>query len=52
LRWIYRNKDNSQIMKNIKFYLHGKEIPAERILDTPEWKDYRPKYSGSTYKYS
>ncbi|WP_374011348.1 hypothetical protein, partial [Escherichia coli] len=21
-------------------------------LDTPEWKDYRPKYSGSTYKYS
>ncbi|WP_249926703.1 hypothetical protein, partial [Escherichia coli] len=23
-----------------------------RILDTPEWKDYRPKYSGSTYKYS
>ncbi|WP_435781587.1 hypothetical protein, partial [Escherichia coli] len=20
--------------------------------DTPEWKDYRPKYSGSTYKYS
>ncbi|EOM2776434.1 hypothetical protein AAY15_005444, partial [Escherichia coli] len=28
------------------------EIPAERILDTPEWKDYRPKYSGSTYKYS
>ncbi|EOL9858105.1 hypothetical protein IMJ45_005367, partial [Escherichia coli] len=25
---------------------------AERILDTPEWKDYRPKYSGSTYKYS
>ncbi|WP_433913895.1 hypothetical protein, partial [Escherichia coli] len=22
------------------------------ILDTPEWKDYRPKYSGSTYKYS
>ncbi|EOM2623421.1 hypothetical protein BJH21_005346, partial [Escherichia coli] len=24
----------------------------ERILDTPEWKDYRPKYSGSTYKYS
>ncbi|WP_171949585.1 type III secretion system effector EspK, partial [Escherichia coli] len=52
LRWIYRNKDNNQIMKNIKFYLHGKEIPAERILDTPEWKDYRPKYSGSTYKYS
>lgn len=30
LRWIYRNKDNDQIMKNIKFYLRGKEIPAEK----------------------
>ncbi|EHL0181403.1 type III secretion system effector EspK, partial [Escherichia coli] len=26
LRWIYRHKDNDQIMKNIKFYLRGKEI--------------------------
>ncbi|EMW5141310.1 type III secretion system effector EspK, partial [Escherichia coli] len=40
LRWIYRNKDNDQIMKNIKFYLRGKEIPAEKILGAPEWKDY------------
>ncbi|EET1764852.1 type III secretion protein GogB, partial [Escherichia coli] len=52
LRWIYRNKDNDQIMKNIKFYLRGKEIPAEKILGAPEWKDYKPKYSGATYKYS
>ncbi|EFA6052077.1 type III secretion system effector EspK [Escherichia coli] len=52
LRWIYRNKDNDQIMKNIKFYLRGKEIPAEKILGAPEWKDYNPKYSGATYKYS
>ncbi|MCU7334014.1 hypothetical protein N6N64_23325, partial [Escherichia albertii] len=52
LRWIYRNKDNDQILKNIKFYLHGKEIPAEKILGAPEWKDYNPKYSGATYKYS
>ncbi|MEC9749606.1 type III secretion system effector EspK [Escherichia coli] len=52
LRWIYRNKDNGQIMKNIKFYLRGKEIPAEKILGAPEWKDYKPKYSGATYKYS
>ncbi|EOS9086312.1 type III secretion protein GogB, partial [Escherichia coli] len=47
LRWIYRNKDNDQIMKNIKFYLRGKEIPAEKILGAPEWKDYKPKYSGA-----
>ncbi|EET0705966.1 type III secretion system effector EspK, partial [Escherichia coli] len=52
LRWIYRNKDNDQIMKNIKFYLRGKEIPAEKILGAPEWKDYKSKYSGATYKYS
>ncbi|EKB0319736.1 type III secretion protein GogB [Escherichia coli] len=52
LRWVYRNKNNDQIMKNIKFYLHGKEIPAEKILGAPEWKDYHPKYSGATYKYS
>ncbi|HBA9710843.1 TPA: type III secretion protein GogB [Escherichia coli] len=43
LRWVYRNKNNEQIMKNIKFYLRGKEIPAERILCLPEWKDYHPK---------
>ncbi|EES9133609.1 type III secretion system protein, partial [Escherichia coli] len=52
LRWIYRHKDNDQIMKNIKFYLRGKEIAAEKILGAPEWKDYNPKYSGATYKYS
>ncbi|ECG8610354.1 type III secretion protein GogB [Salmonella enterica subsp. salamae] len=52
LRWIYRNKDNNQIIKNIRFYLCGKEIPAEKILGAPEWKDYSPKYSGVTYKYS
>ncbi|EIX4328728.1 type III secretion system effector EspK, partial [Escherichia coli] len=47
LRWIYRHKDNDQIMKNIKFYLRGKEIAAEKILGAPEWKDYNPKYSGA-----
>ncbi|MCZ8627028.1 hypothetical protein OM363_22170, partial [Escherichia albertii] len=26
--------------------------PAEKILGAPEWKDYKPKYSGATYKYS
>ncbi|EES2339067.1 type III secretion protein GogB, partial [Escherichia coli] len=52
LRWIYRNQDNEQIMKNIKFYLRGKEVPAEKILGMPEWKDYHPKRSGLISEYS
>ncbi|ENS1049146.1 type III secretion protein GogB, partial [Escherichia coli] len=51
-RWIYRNQDNEQIMKNIKFYLRGKEVPAEKILGMPEWKDYHPKRSGLISEYS
>lgn len=53
LRWLYRNRDNPQVYKNVQFWYQGKECSPPWLEGAPKyqkaWKHYHPRTKGKQH---